>query len=686
MPRLPTILVMGSQVISVSSGAASVVIASPRLLVAGAEFGALHAPLRLLVRRAGGEAAEAAYHRAVHAARGRRHGRARRLVHERHELVREAGHRAGDADAAHVGAAAHAVDPAALGHVALDHRAPAAELDQALGRTVLRGEVAFLVVAGPVAALVHGGLEQPLRPQRLVQRDHRRLPGHLVEQVQDGLGQVVRLNRAAGHADDRQPGLGLPVPAEVVGYAHGPGRVARHRVDAAVGGAGPDGEDGRSLGCQTVEPFVGRHRLTGRRVVAEAAPVALGLDRLVRDGALDHEHERLEFTAVGLMPPLDEGVGALLGAALEVDQRPVHRYLGQAGQGAEHDLLDAGLGGSGQRHRVPVAAEASVHPENMQDGILRGLGHSGHPFARPPVSAGASVKVMRGRGAGQAELAARPGRDRAGAWCTVSRWACGWPEPAVREHPRDRGIRWRWATRDRSRRASAGRWPEAPARSPLITCMLTLCRRMATGPSPVTTGYSCPDEISRQNRRVARHICLSVLARLRCPFTRTLMSYPVTARTGRFTVIRANRRAAMEQQADLISDNIEVVPVVVLSQTFPARPSSIPDVRDFVKRCLAQSPLTEQDNREVGETVAHALLEAAGPTGAINVSFRIFPDHVEVDVLRSGAQVSSPAGIDALASLLKNQASDMKAAAAGRDGAAASGEETAFADWMAGVL
>ncbi|HMH38108.1 MAG TPA: hypothetical protein VK584_14355, partial [Streptosporangiaceae bacterium] len=146
----------------------------------------------------------------------------------------------------------------------------------------------------------------------------------------------------------------------------------------------------------------------------------------------------------------------------------------------------------------------------------------------------------------------------------------------------------------------------------------------------------------------------------------------------------------MEKQADLISDNIEVVPVVVLSQTFPARPSSIPDVRDFVRRCLAQSPLTEEDNREVGETVAHALLEAAGPTGAINVSFRIFPDHVEVDVLRSGAQVTSPAGIDALASLLKNQASEMKAAAAGRDGPAPmadlDGDDTAFADWMGNVL
>ena len=280
---------------------------------------------------------------------------------------------------------------------------------------------------------------------------------------------------AAGHADDRQAGLGLPVPAQVVGYAHGPGRVTRHRVDAAVGGTGPDGEDGRSLGCQTVEPLVGRHRLTGRGVVAEPAPVSLGLDRLVRDGALDHEHERLEFTAVGLVPPFDEVVGALLGAALEVDQRPVHRDLGQARQGAEHDLLDAGLGGSGQRYRVPVAAEASVHPENMQDGIIRGLGHSGHPFARPPVSAGASVKVMRGRDAGPG----RTGRLLApgtrwcsvpGAVCTVCCWACGWPEPVARWPPLARDMRCRWATRDRSRRASVSRWPDAPARSPLITC------------------------------------------------------------------------------------------------------------------------------------------------------------------------------------------------------------------------
>src|SRR5271170_8357324 len=111
----------------------------------------------------------------------------------------------------------------------------------------------------------------------------------------------------------------------------------------------------------------------------------------------------------------------------------------------------------------------------------------------------------------------------------------------------------------------------------------------------------------------------------------------------------------MDKSDDAISDNIEVVPVVVVSQTFPARPSSIPDIRDFVRRCLAQSPLSEQDTREVGETVSRALLEAAGPTGAISVSFRIFPDHVEVDVLKSGAQFPSAPAIDALTSLLRSR-------------------------------
>ena len=148
------------------------------------------------------------------------------------------------------------------------------------------------------------------------------------------LGQVVGVDRAAGHADDRQAGLGLPVPAEVVGHAHRAGRVAGHRVDAAVRRAGADGDDRRRLrapaGRATRVVVIG-WPVAG--LLPNAAPVALVLDRLVRDRALDDQHERLELAAVGLVPPLDEVVGALLGAALEVDQRPVHGDLRQARAG-----------------------------------------------------------------------------------------------------------------------------------------------------------------------------------------------------------------------------------------------------------------------------------------------------------------------------------------------------------------
>jgi len=125
---------------------------------------------------------------------------------------------------------------------------------------------------------------------------------------------------------------------------------------------------------------------------------------------------------------------------------------------------------------------------------------------------------------------------------------------------------------------------------------------------------------------------------------------------------------------------IEVVPVVVLSQTFPARPSWIPEIRDFVRKCLAESPLTEEGNREVGETVFRALLDAAGPTGAIQVSFRIFPEHVEVDVLHSNDAVPGiPAAAPAAA-----PATGTPVAPLGR--AAPPARQATFADWMSSTL
>jgi DNA-binding XRE family transcriptional regulator len=153
-------------------------------------------------------------------------------------------------------------------------------------------------------------------------------------------------------------------------------------------------------------------------------------------------------------------------------------------------------------------------------------------------------------------------------------------------------------------------------------------------------------------------------------------------------------------------DPIQVTPVVVLVQMFPARPSSIPDIRDFVRRCLAESPLTEEGTREVGETVFRALLDAAGPTGSIQVAFRIFPEHVEVDVLHSDNQIQPmkaasngsktgqaaeragavtatavpvPAGPGVADTSVAGQAT-------GAPGAGAPAQPDTFADWMSTAL
>jgi DNA-binding XRE family transcriptional regulator len=126
-------------------------------------------------------------------------------------------------------------------------------------------------------------------------------------------------------------------------------------------------------------------------------------------------------------------------------------------------------------------------------------------------------------------------------------------------------------------------------------------------------------------------------------------------------------------------DSIEVVPVVVLSQVFPARPSSIPDIRVFVRRCLAESPLTDEGNREVGETVFRALLDAAGPTGSIQVAFRIFPEHVEVDVLHSDNQIPGNYLSNGSGPAKQTSRQMPTAAAAGDGGPDASGPATGLA-------
>jgi DNA-binding XRE family transcriptional regulator len=131
--------------------------------------------------------------------------------------------------------------------------------------------------------------------------------------------------------------------------------------------------------------------------------------------------------------------------------------------------------------------------------------------------------------------------------------------------------------------------------------------------------------------------------------------------------------AAMDPRSDENAENgIEVVPLVVLSRNFPARPSAIPEIREFVLAGLARSPLTEQEGREVGRTVLRVLLEAAGRSGAVQVSFRISRDRVEVDVLRTDPALEETRGLADLAASVTPAGQRRRPAS--------------FAGWMADVL
>jgi len=89
----------------------------------------------------------------------------------------------------------------------------------------------------------------------------------------------------------------------------------------------------------------------------------------------------------------------------------------------------------------------------------------------------------------------------------------------------------------------------------------------------------------------------------------------------------------MATSARPAADHLEVLPLVVVAQAFPARPSALPDIRDFVRRQLTTTAVSDEDVRTLCDRVADVLLDAAGTSGTIQISLRIFPDAAEVDVL-----------------------------------------------------
>lgn len=96
------------------------------------------------------------------------------------------------------------------------------------------------------------------------------------------------------------------------------------------------------------------------------------------------------------------------------------------------------------------------------------------------------------------------------------------------------------------------------------------------------------------------------------------------------------RSASSPGGGDTSGSGVTVSPVVVLSQEFPARPSSLPEAHDFVRRSLAAADVDSAPHAAITDAINSALLAAAGPDiGAFVVVIRLFPDEAEIEVLAS---------------------------------------------------
>lgn len=91
-------------------------------------------------------------------------------------------------------------------------------------------------------------------------------------------------------------------------------------------------------------------------------------------------------------------------------------------------------------------------------------------------------------------------------------------------------------------------------------------------------------------------------------------------------------------------ESIEIFPVVVFTRVFAARPSAVPEIQGFIRGCMADAPLPDDDARELSRTIMDVLLAAAGPDGKIHVSCRTYPDKVEFDVLPASGEILHPVG------------------------------------------
>jgi len=148
----------------------------------------------------------------------------------------------------------------------------------------------------------------------------------------------------------------------------------------------------------------------------------------------------------------------------------------------------------------------------------------------------------------------------------------------------------------------------------------------------------------------------------------------------------------MQASEESGAEQLEIVPLVIVTQAFPIRPSSLPEIRDFVRRRLTPTTLSEDDVRQLCERVAAALLEAAGGIGTIQVSLRIFPGCAEVDVLFAAPEADPPSQARGINSAAAQPAERIRAVPPVAAPVAYAGPPSralapsSFADWLAAAL
>jgi hypothetical protein len=81
-----------------------------------------------------------------------------------------------------------------------------------------------------------------------------------------------------------------------------------------------------------------------------------------------------------------------------------------------------------------------------------------------------------------------------------------------------------------------------------------------------------------------------------------------------------------------------ISPVVVVAHTFPARPGSLPDAEVFVREALEPVDLEPAEGVALFDAITTTMRAATGPSnGSFDVTVRLFPDGVEVEVLHGAA-------------------------------------------------